>query len=468
MNVPPLTRCLLIATVGLALATSAVARDGDPDQAFGERGSLVLRFPGNHPVIDSFTDIAVLDDGKLLVGVTVDIGGIAATDMGVMRLHRDGTIDTSFGVDGGQLVGFDQPNSDHNDYFRDLFVQPDGKIVLVGDAAGGVGGNDMAVARLLPDGTPDSDFGVDGRTVIAFDLGASPALRIDIGVRGYAAPDGTLLIGGQVTTSTGSVMGIARLTPAGQLDPGFDGDGRRTLDFGGNVSDNSVAFRLQPTADGLGILAFGAASRGGNLDYAAARLRLDGTPDPAFAGDGTTTFGFDLGGSFADVATDGLELPDGRLLLCGTTPVDQLRNSDFACMRFLANGQPDGSFPPVLIPFDLDADGDDNPYAIVRDTRGRIVIAGFASIGMGSYNAAVVRLLPSGQVDPAFGDDGRRHYSSQVEAGTDLINRAYSVAIQDDGKIVTAGAAAVGADTNYVQIIRLIGDTLLEDGFDDR
>lgn len=52
------------------------------------------------------------------------------TDPAIARFNEDGTIDTTFGVDG--LVKFDL--SAQFDDFNDVVVQPDGKIVVAGSS----------------------------------------------------------------------------------------------------------------------------------------------------------------------------------------------------------------------------------------------------------------------------------------------------------------------------------------------
>jgi len=456
-------RLFAIVLLGGTMATVA-ARDGDPDRGFGTLGSVVLPFPGGLSVDENYVDVKVLADGKLLVSATVNTGTAAASDIGVMRLHANGAIDTSFGVAGARIVGFDRAGSDNVDVVRGMAIQPDGRIVLVGDAAGGTGGIDMAVVRLLANGSLDTSFGTGGKMTVAFDLGATPARRADQAVKAIVQADGRILLGGIAYTAAGAVMAVARLTSTGVLDGDFDGDGKRILDFGGGATDLGIAYSVLASADGQRTYAVGMAMQGGNQNFAIARLLGNGSPDATFAGDGTATFGFDIGGTLGDAATDAVELADGKILLCGASFIGGARNSDFSCVRFRANGTVDIDFPPVLIPFDLDSDGLDQAYAMRIDAQGRIVLAGLASAGSNGLDVAVARLLPGGQVDPSFGNDGRGNYDAAVGEGT---NRGTSLALQTDGKIVVAGSAWIDIfGASHVQVLRLIGDTLYEDGFD--
>ena len=450
------------------IPTSAAARDGDPDRSFGTLGSAVLTFPGGLFIDEAFPDVKLLPNGKLLVSASVDTGTSAAIDMGVMRLNPDGSIDTSFGIAGASIIGFNRAGSDNTDFVLGMAVQSDGRILLVGDAAGGTGGIDMAVVRLNANGSLDTSFGTGGKTTVAFDLGATAARRADQAVEIAVQADGGILIGGTAATAAGGVMAIARLTSGGTLDTSFDGDGKRTLDFGSGLADVSIAYGVLPSSDGLHSYVVGAATLAGNQDYGIARLLNDGSPDTSFAGDGTFTFGFDIGGTLSDAATQIIELPGGKLLACGATLIALPSNGDFSCMRVLANGTVDSNFLPTLIPFDLNSQASDEAYAATVDTHERIVLAGRASAGsVFSFDIAVARLLPSGQVDPSFGIDGRMTYDGPIQDGR---NFGFALAMQPDGKIVVAGSVASeinGASVASLQLVRLIGDTLFENGFED-
>jgi uncharacterized delta-60 repeat protein len=275
--------------------------------------------------------------------------------------------------------------------------------------------------------------------------------------------NGSIVVVGVAATAAGNVMAVARLTPGGQLDTSFDGDGKVTLSFGGGVSDTAIAYNVVAAADGERIYVVGGAGLSGNLDFAITRLLGNGSLDTTFGGDGMVTFGFDIAGTLTDVATGMVVLPDGKFLLCGTALVASPNNVDFACVRLLANGAFDSGFFPVLVPFDLDGYKTDIPYATRLDAQGRILMAGSASIMNPWDKMAVVRLLASGQVDPSFGNDGRITFDGGPGS---LSADAGSLLVQPDGKIVVAGSATLNTGNSYVQVVRMIGDTLFGSGFE--
>jgi uncharacterized delta-60 repeat protein len=262
-------------------------------------------------------------------------------------------------------------------------------------------------------------------------------------------------------------MAIARLTTSGSRDSAFDVDGRVSITFGGDVAEG---YRARQLADGQHVVVVGGATTAANstnFDFALARLDDNGALDSSFGVGGKVTYGFDIGASLADIAADFIEQPDGKLFVCGEAQVNSPNNFDFACMRFLANGTPDPTFTPVLIPFDRGGDFSDVALAMRRDDQGRLVLAGGAMRGPGlNSDFAVTRLTADGILDTSFGQHGMTTFGS-VTFGTDRDNTATGVTIQPDGKIVVAGYANVDdAGDEQFQVMRLIGDTIFAADFE--
>jgi len=442
------------------VAAGAPIRDGDLDPGFGDGGAAVLPFPGIDTIINGYSDVGLQADGALLIAVSPIVDSQA--DFGVVRLDADGTLDTGFGVDGAAIVAFDRVDSGLDDLVRGMVVQPDGKIVLSGDASGADSDHDFAIARLTAAGLPDSGFGTSGKVLVPFNLGAV-GHRSDLGYRVELQADGKILVAGSAENDAGSVMAIARLQTGGQRDTGFDDDGRVVVDFG---VGQAAALRVRQLADGAHLLAVGVAAPAGNNDFALAKFNADGSPDATFAGGGKTTYAFDIGGSLDDIATDFAELPDGKLLVCGAVEVNAPLNYDFGCVRFLADGTPDLAFARVLVPIDTGEPFYDGALRIERDVQGRLLVAGFSSRATGNVDFCLIRLTADGQLDADFGEAGVRTYASQV-GGTDLDNVSHGLALQPDGKIVLAGhARAAGVDGRQIEVVRVFGDKLFANGFD--
>ena len=102
--------------------------------------------------------VARQSDGKIVVGGYSHNG--TSKEFCVVRYNADGTLDTGFGTGGKAVTDF---GAGTHDEINALAVQPDGRIVTVGQAyniSNGV--TEIALARYNADGTPDTGFGVTG------------------------------------------------------------------------------------------------------------------------------------------------------------------------------------------------------------------------------------------------------------------------------------------------------------------
>ncbi len=149
--------CLYYEVCNVALARYTA--DGQLDPTFGSGGLASADFGG----ADVAYDVAVLPDGKLLVAGSPTLA----------RFNPDGSLDPSFGIDGSATSGFTA---------RSVALQPDGRIVVAGSL------NDaFALARFTPDGRPDTSLGPTGVITTAF---AGPAAAYDVAIQ----PDGRIVL----------------------------------------------------------------------------------------------------------------------------------------------------------------------------------------------------------------------------------------------------------------------------------
>jgi|SRR5215213_3975134 len=83
----------------------------------------------------------------------------------------------------------------------------------------------------------------------------------------------------------------------------------------------------------------------------------------------------------------------------------------------------------------------DEARAIVLQSDGKIVVAGYADRNTNSANFALARYQPSGATDPSFGIAGK-----VVTDFTGLRDEAHAIALQPDGKIIVGGFANGDSD----------------------
>lgn len=257
--------------------------DGSIDETgFGTDGKIQVDFDSQY---DSLRAVVIQPDGKIVAAGFV--GTDDQFDLALLRLDADGTPDPGFGVNGLVTTDF----FGFNDAAYDMVVLPDGRIVVAGFRGIGVDLTEFIVARYLPDGSPDPEFGSAG--VTAVDFGGPSAVATGL-VRQL---DGKLVVTGFTEIGTGGQptrdVTAVRLLADGRLDPGFNGTGWHAFDMGYGQEDRMNGIAIAPSGDLL-VAGFTRADVSGSTieDVALSRLIGDVGADTVIFIDG-----FDSGDS---------------------------------------------------------------------------------------------------------------------------------------------------------------------------
>jgi uncharacterized delta-60 repeat protein len=381
---------------------------GTPDGSFSADGKLLVDFGDT---VDSAELIGFQADGKIIVGgevVAPDAG--PAFYVGLVRLTGAGELDLSFSGDGRALVEFGGPES------YGLVLHPEATGILVGghvtmryiharglsDYYLGEQWNTRPVpafARLNLSGTLDAGFGSGG---IARGEGFTyPDSTPDYALSSLIQADGRIVTAGSsnVASTTDDFVAL-RLTPDGNLDPSFSGDGRASVDFGPDSND----YARTVLASGVKLVLAGTRYRdvlafddmGG--DFALARLNGDGTLDSAFSGDGRVTT--DLGGH--DLLTAAAIQSDGKIVAVGATGNGF---GEVAIARYNTDGSLDTSFAGDGVQ-QLSVEASSIANVVAIQPSGKIVVAGTSSDGLESTSGFVTRVNANGSPDSTFAGDG--------------------------------------------------------------
>ncbi len=374
-------------------------------------------------------DMALQPDGKIVVV------GQQSDGWAVSRFNADGSPDTSFGSGGEQALDLGSGTT-----AAAVAIQSDGKVVVVGSTKVG-GRSEFGVARLDADGSLDTSFASDGVQSTDFGVDAGAAA---VGLQS----DGKIVAAGYTGGDNGDVA-LARYNTDGSLDTSFGSSGVQTTDLGGS-SDSATGLAIQ-TDDKIVVCAF----PGVTLRYTA-----DGALDPTFADDGMQTPTFE---SFYNDFPDstlypaGVTLqPDGKIIVVGgldnalTDDPSTTGDESYGIVRYNPDGSLDTAFShdgKQAIGFlfgNSTVDGDlTDPRAVAVEPDGRIVVAG-SVIDSANYDFGLIRLNPNGQLDLSFANDGR-----VLTSFPQSFSSPEAVAIQPDGSIVAAGYTAdVDGDDN--------------------
>jgi uncharacterized delta-60 repeat protein/LPXTG-motif cell wall-anchored protein len=317
------------------------------------------------------SDVVVLSDGSFVVAGTMQINNKGA--LFVAKFTNTCNFDATFGNNGIATYSAGDGTS-----ARALTVQPDGKIIVVGDEYPTVSdSNDqrILVARFSAVGIIDNSFGINGRFMsTANQKGQAQDVAIDSSGR-------IVFAGSIVGTVAPDAAIVGRLTNAGSLDTSFATQGYLINEFDGDPRLNAIAIR----------------------------------PNGNLVAVGT------YGGPFPSTQ-------QSPIVVCLT----QAGGFDSDC------GVNGWSYLPTL---NSDVYADD----VFVTSDNRILVSGASDDG--SIRPIIMRLNDNATLDNSFATSGTWQSSA-------LTGRMYSVTIQSDGRILTAGQLDAQG-TMSVGVVRL-------------
>jgi len=334
--------------------------------------------------------ITPLEDGKVLIGGNIShTRGDFSNTNNLARLNSNGSIDNSF-ITG---TGF-------NGLVRDIAVQDDDKVIVVGDFTTYNGSSCNRIVRLNSNGSIDSSFltaigsaadddiwsvaiessgdillggvfdnfkGIAANGLVRLQSSGLPTtLNLPFGSNAtvwcvLAEPDGTIMVGGNFTISTGftTIRDIARLTNTGSRDTSFNpGSG-----------SNGGVYHLSKTPDDKYILGGYFNSYNGSSAERCCRINSSGSLD-------TTFIPPSINSSIRVVTTQ----PDGKSLIGGffTSPASRLE-------RLTSSGPSDSSF-------DQGSGPNGSVYSVALDNKGSIWVGGNFFSYNGSTSRPIVKI----------------------------------------------------------------------------
>lgn len=160
------------------LVVSRFRTNGTLDTTFGGTGTIITQGIAGEKGENDMAGIIVQTDRKIVIGATAE-GAKSGRFMAALRYNSNGTLDSSFGKKGRALVSF-KPEPP---YTTAILQQPDGKFVLTGYVfTSSLQTRDVALCRINSNGSIDSSFGVNGTQTTHFtnyENAACATLQID-------------------------------------------------------------------------------------------------------------------------------------------------------------------------------------------------------------------------------------------------------------------------------------------------
>ncbi|MFZ5953501.1 MAG: hypothetical protein ACOYT8_00195 [Candidatus Dependentiae bacterium] len=365
-------------TAGYSNTQSVLAQylsSGALDSSFGVQGVAQLSIGSNAKVYS----VRLQSTGKIIIAGTATMNDQYIII--VARYLSSGDLDTTFGSGGIVETTLGSAASAYA-----LAIQPDDSIVIAGSAII-TNTNYGFVARYSSEGVLDNSFGTNGITTITQDDG--------IALFSLALPgDGTIVVGGSVTTGLQQNFFVARYLSTGVLDATF-GTGGVSI---ANITGSDTAQKVLVQSDGKPVL-IGSSILDGFSVISMARFTPAGALDATFGTNGivTTNINTQAFGFCGALQTDGS-------IVVGGGSVNGGDPTQTTVVRYTSAGAIDTSFGMNgIVTTNLAISN--QAQALRINTNGNIITAGIANAGSSSF-IMLTQLNSDGSFDASFGAGG--------------------------------------------------------------
>ena len=234
---------------------------------------------------------------------------------------------------------------------------------------------------------------------------------------------------------------VARLLPDGQLDLDYGANGKVIDPLGWQGAGGSTRFvAVAILANGKALLAGSGihpSLTGGEWDMIVLRLTADGLVDTTFAPPlGYRVVAFDLGnsGRRSDSAEAMAVQSDGKVVLVGQA--DEESTSACAVVRLTPDGVLDSTFSGDGRQVFFGGTAYCSAQAVALQSDGRIVVAGNGAMG-GALGISASRLETDGDPDPTFSDDGLALFFTDLLPGAEFVTTS-GLLIDPTGRLILA------------------------------
>lgn len=321
---------------------------------------------------------------------------VAGADTNAFVVHRllaNGTFDSSYGSGGNTRV---EPAADTRVGVHAMLLTSDEGALIAGSIndAAGTDGQDVGLLRLLPNGGADTGFGTNG--IVRSDLTTKPdwAHGVDVDATGRIIATGAAFGGN-------NELAVVRYTAQGELDTTFGTGGVSQHDLSPAYDVGHFGFVL---SDGT-ITTIGESGGTVNKPFRA-QLASDGTLKTDVLQNGWSSFSFDSG-AYKERPYDAYRRADDSVVVA-------VRRANSPNIRSgIAVFTPGATFPDQVKLEGMEAFAalQTTPLGLAEQADGRMLIVGAFSKGNELF---VARLLKTGEIDKAFGENGVISYGISV------------------------------------------------------
>jgi uncharacterized delta-60 repeat protein len=293
--------------------------NGSLDTSFGNQGEVTTTFNSTLD-LQSIAGIVVQPDGRIVLaagngGELKNYTSLAAFDLA--RFNTNGSLDTSFGNAG--VVVTSMPKL-YQVVAKSLLLQPNGNLIVAADTGSSIA-QDWLLARYTPNGTLDSSFGMNGIVTspsIAFQggpNGCTVAAAVLYPNAGTPYDGDIAVVGTGLDSLVGAQWEVVRYTSNGSLDTTFGNGGDVITSIAGEPAGVAL-----DASDRL--IVVGSPPASSTSDMTLARFNTDGTLDGSFGSGGVATAGIPGTQSFGVAIYPSTDSADsGKIAVAGGTTV---------------------------------------------------------------------------------------------------------------------------------------------------
>ncbi|MDF2456853.1 MAG: large protein [Cytophagaceae bacterium] len=390
---------------------------------------------------DLCTKIKSTSDGRILL-VGTSYGNAAGGEGLVYRILPNGTVSPTAEMPSGyKTFAFNGPFTEFNAAFLD---EEDNLIV------GGQSSNEANflytwfTAKISSTGVVDPSYGVKNYTTtnVSFPVGKGVTSILP-------TSSGYLLVGENNSTGVNRDGLIKSINTSGNETSGIVNQTFWTSDGSSVVHDISVQNNGEAWVCGTS-----AGSISDTLSKGfVAKFNANGTLNAAIGNSLHTEPGVKsiVGATYGTTLNAIQVLPDGKVLVAGSTRASLANGKDFFIARLDANGNLDNSFNGGAGFFQYNFFGKDDEVADIALQGNKIVVYGYATriIGANTYSQlAMIRLNEGGTLDETFCPSDSDHRF--VYTNSDVSDVFFKMVVQEDGRIVGVGTDGLGGNLNFL------------------
>ncbi|MCI0573661.1 MAG: hypothetical protein L0Y66_23235 [Myxococcaceae bacterium] len=389
------------------------------------------------------------------------------TDMALVRLNENGTVDPSFGTQGIARVDLATGSGSNRDSVYGVARDSQDRLVLFGSTKG-TGARvdvDRAVVRLTPNGARDVSFASEG--VHTLDI----ANLNDTTRNGFVQADGKIVVSGYTSQPTGvgtqaaNKIVLLRLNENGTADTSFGVGG--VVNSAPFVPADPIntpwgiaeAYAVGRTSHGEYVTTgYGRAASSGKVDLVSFRYTDTGARDMTWNTSGSQVL--DLVGE-DDRGRNLVVLPDDRVLMVGSG-IPTAGNIDAMLVMLRADGSLDTDFDPNGYKLYSYGGASEAFFgAALSPTNDRVAVVGHRVGAAGGAtddddDDSILLVMPLGAGGTAF--------SAAVPLSDAGHDRLWAVTFDTAGRILAAGYVTEGTDRRMV-VARFTPDGALDTTF---